>query len=101
MPAAERHQPPQPLLLFLPSLLLISCLDGAARAAAASAEEGGGLPGDNGLAAAVGDPAGTDTAVRSATISALEAGKHKQRVKGKVAEGGRGWGWGVGGCHCY
>lgn len=44
MPAAERHLP----LLLLPSLLLISCLDGEARAA----EEGGGLrasaPGDKG-----------------------------------------------------
>ncbi|XP_039998404.1 protein FAM171B [Xiphias gladius] len=58
MPAAERHLPP--LLLFLPSLLLISCLDGAARAA----EEGGGLPssspGDNGVIAAAGDPSATD-----------------------------------------
>ncbi|XP_062270518.1 family with sequence similarity 171 member B [Scomber scombrus] len=60
MPAAERHLPP-PLLLFLPSLLLISCLDhGAVRAA----EEGGGLPpsspGDNGPTAAVGDQSATD-----------------------------------------
>ncbi|XP_042260842.1 protein FAM171B isoform X2 [Thunnus maccoyii] len=62
MPAAERHLPP-PLLLFLPSLLLIiSCLDhGAVRAAE---EEGGGLPpsspGDNGPTAAVGDQSATD-----------------------------------------
>ncbi|XP_023280701.1 protein FAM171B-like [Seriola lalandi dorsalis] len=56
MPAAERYLPPPPLL-FLPSLLLISCLDGAVRAA-----EGGGLPsspGDNGVIAAVGDPSPT------------------------------------------
>ncbi|TKS66656.1 Protein FAM171B [Collichthys lucidus] len=51
MPAAERSLPPLPPLL-LPSLLLISCLDVAVRAA----EEGGGLPGDNGLTVAVGDP---------------------------------------------
>ncbi|TNN49331.1 Protein FAM171B [Liparis tanakae] len=56
MPAAERSPP---LLRFLPSLLLISCLHGAVRAA----EEGGGLPsssssspGDNGPAVPVGDP---------------------------------------------
>lgn len=53
MPAAERSPPLPPLLLLLPSLLLISCLDGAVRAA----EEGGGLPssppGDNGLTVAV------------------------------------------------
>uniref|UniRef100_UPI0037E99585 protein FAM171B n=1 Tax=Semicossyphus pulcher TaxID=241346 RepID=UPI0037E99585 len=61
MPAAERHLPP-PLLLFLPSLLLISCLDGAVGAA----EEGGGLsssssaPGDNSLTVAVGDQSGTN-----------------------------------------
>ncbi|KAI4797914.1 hypothetical protein KUCAC02_024769 [Chaenocephalus aceratus] len=53
MPAAERSVLPLPLLLFLPSLLLISCLDEAG----AAAEEGGGLPssspGDNGLTVAV------------------------------------------------
>ncbi|XP_010786510.1 protein FAM171B [Notothenia coriiceps] len=53
MPAAERSVLPLPLLLFLPSLLLISCLDEAVGAA----EEGGGLPspspGDNGLTVAV------------------------------------------------
>nr|XP_046237869.1 protein FAM171B [Scatophagus argus] len=58
MPAAERYPPPLPLLLLLPSLILISCLDGAVRAA--EEEEGGGLPssspGDNGLTVAVGDP---------------------------------------------
>ncbi|KAM6892969.1 protein FAM171B [Lycodopsis pacificus] len=60
MPVAERSLPPLPLLLFLPWLLLISCLDGAVRAA----EEGGGLPssssGDNGPAVAVGDPSATE-----------------------------------------
>ncbi|KAM7375436.1 hypothetical protein PAMA_014505 [Pampus argenteus] len=66
MPAAQRYPPP--LLLFLPSLLLISCLDhGAVRAA----EEGGGLPsfspGDNGLTA---DPTAP---VRSLSPSALTA----------------------------
>ncbi|XP_076008647.1 protein FAM171B [Genypterus blacodes] len=59
MPATERHLPPL-LLLLLPLVLLISCLDGAVGAA----EEGGGLPsaspGDNGLVAAVGDPSATD-----------------------------------------
>lgn len=58
MPATERRLPP--LLLLLPSVLLISCLDGAVGAA----EEGGGLPsaspGDNGINAAVGDPSATD-----------------------------------------
>ncbi|XP_023133119.2 protein FAM171B isoform X1 [Amphiprion ocellaris] len=54
MPAADRRPPP--LLLLLPSLLLVWCPDGAVRAA----EEGGGLPGDNGLRAAVGEPSGTD-----------------------------------------
>ncbi|KAI3365824.1 hypothetical protein L3Q82_000815 [Scortum barcoo] len=53
MPAAHRHLP---LLVFLPSLLLISRLDGAV----GGAGEGGGLssssPGDNGLSAA--DPTG-------------------------------------------
>ncbi|XP_029303575.1 protein FAM171B-like isoform X1 [Cottoperca gobio] len=57
MPAAERSLLP---LLFLPSLLLISCLDGVVRAA----EEGGGLPssspGDNGLTVAVGDQSATE-----------------------------------------
>ncbi|KAM4559525.1 protein FAM171B [Odontesthes bonariensis] len=58
MPAANCNLPPS-LLLFLPSLLLISPLHGSVRAA----EEGGGLPsssspGDNGLEAAVGN---TDT----------------------------------------
>ncbi|KAF3688420.1 Protein FAM171B Precursor [Channa argus] len=59
MPAAQRHLPPPQLLLFLPSLLLISCLDGAVRAA----QEGGGLlfssPLDNGFTAAEGGPPGT------------------------------------------
>ncbi|KAK2857059.1 hypothetical protein Q5P01_005794 [Channa striata] len=59
MPAAQRHLPPPQLLLFLPSLLLIPCLDGAVRAT----EEGGGLlsssPLDNGLGAADGGPSGT------------------------------------------
>ncbi|XP_068446929.1 protein FAM171B [Clinocottus analis] len=54
MPAADRS--PLPLLRFLPSLLLISCLHVAVRAA----EEGGGLPapspGDNGPAVPLGDP---------------------------------------------
>lgn len=88
MPAAERHPPP--LLLFLPSLLLISCLDGVARAAAAL-EEGGGLT------AGAGDPSGTYTAAssRAATLSALSAGKHKQRGRGCLLEDGGG------GCHCY
>ncbi|XP_034409107.1 protein FAM171B [Cyclopterus lumpus] len=54
MPAAERSPPP-PLLRFLPSLLLISCLHVAVRAA----EEGGlpsSSPGDNGPEVPVGDP---------------------------------------------
>ncbi|XP_069554436.1 protein FAM171B [Brachyistius frenatus] len=79
MPAAEHHLPP--LLLFLPSLLLISCLDGAV----GESEEGGGLlsssssssssPGDNGLAAALGDPSGTGTTApaRFLSPSALSA----------------------------
>ncbi|XP_070711950.1 protein FAM171B isoform X2 [Pempheris klunzingeri] len=60
MPVAERHPPL--LLLLLPSLLLISCLDGAVRAA----EEGGGLPssspGDNGLTPA--DPTESQFALK-------------------------------------
>lgn len=79
--AAERYLP---LLLFLLSLLLISCLDGAVRAA----EEGGGLPssssslpGDNGVVASVGDPSATDpTALgRFLSPSALIAGNYKQK----------------------
>ncbi|KAM6958254.1 protein FAM171B isoform 2-T2 [Tautogolabrus adspersus] len=76
MPAAERHLPPPLLLLFLPSLLLISCLDGAVGAA----EEGGGLPsssspGDNSLNVVVGDQSGTDptTPGRSASPSGVTA----------------------------
>ncbi|XP_051283491.1 protein FAM171B isoform X1 [Dicentrarchus labrax] len=69
MPAAERYLPPLLPLLFLPSLLLISCLDGPVRAA----EEGGGLPssspGDNGLTVAVGDPSATDPTARGRLLS--------------------------------
>ncbi|XP_034533563.1 protein FAM171B [Notolabrus celidotus] len=58
------------MLFFLPSLLLISCLDGAVGAA----EEGGGLPsssspGDNGLTAAVGDPSSTDPTAPGRSVS--------------------------------
>lgn len=78
MPAAQRHLPS--LLLFLPSLLLISCLDGAVRAA-----EGGGLPsspGDNGVIAAVGEQSSANpTAVeRLLSPSALTAGDCKPAV---------------------
>ncbi|XP_060888608.1 family with sequence similarity 171 member B [Labrus mixtus] len=76
MPSAERHLPPPLLLLFLPSLLLISCLDGAVGAA----EEGGGLPsssspGDNSLNVVVGDQSGIDpsTPGRSASPSDVTA----------------------------
>ncbi|XP_028427834.1 protein FAM171B [Perca flavescens] len=70
MPAAERSVLPPPLLLlFLPSLLLIPCLDGALRAA----EEGGGLPssspGDNGLTIAVGDQSVTDPSAPGRLLS--------------------------------
>lgn len=73
MPAAERSV--LPLLLFLPSLLLISCLDEAGGAA----EEGGGLPssspGDNGLTVAV---VGEQSAPgRFPSTPAVIEGKHK------------------------
>ncbi|XP_028279650.1 protein FAM171B [Parambassis ranga] len=72
MPADdERYLPPLVLLFFLPSLLLIACLDGAMGAAE---EEGGGLPssppGDNRVADAVGEPYGTaDTTGPSALVA--------------------------------
>lgn len=75
MPAAERHLPP-PLLLLLPSLLLIFCLDGEVRAV----EEGGGLlsssPRDNGHGE---PPASEPTAPgRVLSASAPTAGKQTE-----------------------
>nr|XP_020476206.1 protein FAM171B isoform X2 [Monopterus albus] len=82
MPAAERHLP-LPLLLFLPSLLLISCLDGAVRAA----EEGGGLPssspGDNGIRGAATDPTAPG---RGLSPSALIAGTCRHIQNGTCLE---------------
>nr|XP_057908365.1 family with sequence similarity 171 member B [Doryrhamphus excisus] len=61
MPDAERRL--TPLLLFVPSLLLVSCLD----ATVGAAEEGGGLPpaspGDNGLTVATAPPSPGATAL--------------------------------------
>lgn len=81
MPADdERYLPPLVRLFFLPSLLLIACLDGAMGAA----EEGGGLPsyppGDNGLAGLGGSYGTADTTGPSALVA------------GKQTEMGLSWG---------
>ncbi|KAM9836146.1 protein FAM171B [Aulostomus maculatus] len=87
MPTADRHLPPPPvlLLLSLPSLLLISCLNGAVRAA----DEGGGLrasysPGDNGLAAAVGDSSATNNPTAPGLLLGPSAGVSEPQFALKV-----------------